>query len=206
MRMGMVEGFVDLPSDPQAMKEDSQLAGHRHHRSLLGVLASAFGELETPAAQVTIGSEGPENVLGAADEQATQVTVTGLPGRTPGRCSDPQLGLAVPGLVPLGDETQSGRHLTRLAEAVRVIEGEDICQGGDWTNPRDLAQGVCFRVMLLAELFDLAVVGVDLGGKGGDGLNDGEERGLELWGDGGLDPVLEAIGGAGEQARPRALD
>ena len=47
---------------------------------------------------------------------------------------------------------------------------------------------------------------MDLGGKGGDGLNDGEERGLELGRDGGLDPVVEAIGGAGEQARPRALD
>ena len=74
----MVEGVVDFPSDPQVMKEDGQLAGHRHQRSFLGVLASALGELETPAAQVTIGSEGPENVLGAADEQATQVAVAGL--------------------------------------------------------------------------------------------------------------------------------
>ena len=46
----------------------------------------------------------------------------------------------------------------------------------------------------------LAVVGVDLGGEGGDGLDDGEERGLELGRDGGLDPVVEAIGGAGEQS------
>ena len=152
----MVEGVVDFASDPQAMKEDGQLAGHRHHRSLLGVLASAFGELETPAAQVTIGSEGSEDVLGAADEQATQVAVAGLPARTPGRCSDAELGMARSGLVPLGDETQSGRHLTRLAEAVRVIEGEDICQGGDRANASDLAQVVCFRVMLLAELFDAA--------------------------------------------------
>jgi len=122
----MVEGVVDIARDPQAVEEDGQLAGHRHHRSLLGVLASAFGELETPAAQVTIGSEGSEDVLGAADEQATQVAVAGL--------GDAELGIARSGLVPLGDKTQSGRHLTRLAEAVRVIEGEDIGQGDNGSH------------------------------------------------------------------------
>jgi hypothetical protein len=67
--MGVVEGVVDFAGDPQAMKEDGQLAGHR--RSPLGILASTFGEFESPAAQITIGSKGPENVLGAADEQTT---------------------------------------------------------------------------------------------------------------------------------------
>jgi len=101
----MVEGVVDIARDPQAVEEDGQLAGHRHHRSLLGVLSPAFGELETPAAKITIGSEGSEYVLGAADEQATQVAVAGLPARTPGRCSDAELGIARSGLVPLGDKT-----------------------------------------------------------------------------------------------------
>ena len=63
----MVEGVIDFAGDPQVMEEDGQLAGHRHHRSLLGVLASAFGELETPAAEITVRTEGPEDVLGAAD-------------------------------------------------------------------------------------------------------------------------------------------
>ncbi|HLC03254.1 MAG TPA: hypothetical protein VJK02_09475 [Anaerolineales bacterium] len=79
----MVEGVVAIAVHPQVMEQDGQLAGHRHQRSFLGVLASALGELETPAAKITVRAEGPEDVLGAADEQATQVTVTGLPGRTP---------------------------------------------------------------------------------------------------------------------------
>jgi len=37
---------------------------------------------------------------------------------------------------------------------------------------------------------------MDLGGERGDGFKDGEEGRLDLCGDGGLDVLVEAIGGA----------
>jgi len=108
--------LIDLPAKPQAMEQDGQLASDCDDRSLIGALTSAFGEAQTPAAQIAIGAEGAEDVLGTADQEAAQIVVAGLPGRTPGRCGDSKLRVAVAGLIALRDQAQSGIDLSAFPE------------------------------------------------------------------------------------------
>ena len=59
----VAERLVDLAAHPQSMQQDGQLPRHRHYRSFLRILASALGQPQTPAPQITVGSKRPQNVL-----------------------------------------------------------------------------------------------------------------------------------------------
>ena len=73
-----MEGVVDLSALPEVMQEDGELSGDRDDRALLGVLPAALGELEPPAAQFAIRTEGTQEVLGALDQQPAEIAVPGL--------------------------------------------------------------------------------------------------------------------------------
>jgi hypothetical protein len=61
----IAERFVALIAHLQSMKQDGQLPRHCHHRSFLRILASALGQSQTPASQITVGSEETKNVVRA---------------------------------------------------------------------------------------------------------------------------------------------
>jgi hypothetical protein len=46
-----VEGHVRLLCGPDPMEQNSQLACHRDHRSILGLLASSSGKMEAPLSE-----------------------------------------------------------------------------------------------------------------------------------------------------------
>ena len=73
-----MEGVVDLAVFPQVVQEDGELSSDCDDGALLGVLPAPLGELEPPTAQVAVGTEGSQEVLGALHEQPAQVAVTGL--------------------------------------------------------------------------------------------------------------------------------
>src|SRR3970282_411541 len=101
-----VERVVDLSILPEAMQQNCELPGHGHHSSLLGVLASPFGQHQPPGAQLAFGAEGTEDVLSGVDQQTSEIGIAGL--------GDAQLGVAGAGLICSGAEPNCGAHLTAL--------------------------------------------------------------------------------------------
>src|SRR5689334_12585917 len=69
--VAIAERLVDLAGDPEAVHEDSELAGDGDVGALLGILAASLGELEPPALEVAVGTEGTEDAVGAVDQEAT---------------------------------------------------------------------------------------------------------------------------------------
>jgi hypothetical protein len=60
------------------MKQDSQFARNCNDRTFLGVLPAPFGELQSPAPQISIRTKPPEDVLRRTHEQAAEVMITGF--------------------------------------------------------------------------------------------------------------------------------
>ncbi len=48
----VAQGLVDLPRLPETQEEHAELAGHRHHRPLLGALPALFGQLQSPTPEI----------------------------------------------------------------------------------------------------------------------------------------------------------
>jgi hypothetical protein len=65
--------FVDLFADPQLVQQYGQLPRDRDHGSLLGILSSALGQLQAPAPQITILSQGPHYLVRPLHQQRAQV-------------------------------------------------------------------------------------------------------------------------------------
>jgi hypothetical protein len=70
---GKIKGIIDFSGLPKAVEQNSKLSGNGNHGSLFGVLASTFGEFQAPAAQIAVGTEGTQDILGGRDEQTTQI-------------------------------------------------------------------------------------------------------------------------------------
>src|SRR5947209_2658900 len=94
----VVEGVIDLCATPEAMKQDGQLAGHGDDGLLSGDLAAARGDSPAEPAQVTVLSEGSQDVVGGVDQQSPQVAVAVF--------GDASLGIGASGLLTSGDQPQ----------------------------------------------------------------------------------------------------
>jgi len=86
-----------------------------------------------------------------------------------------------------------------LGEALWVLQGEGICQGGKWSHAADVAEQFRFRVLALAESFDLSVIGADLLRERSDGLENGDQGWLQRFRDRRCDFGGEVICGAGRR-------
>jgi hypothetical protein len=126
-----MQGIIDLTGFPQMVKQD--------------------GELQAPAAQVTIGSDWTQDVLGGTDKQAAQVGISEF--------CDAELGVLVTRLVTIGNEAQGGADIPALVEAIGVLKGEDISESGDWTHTADPSQQLSLWVVFATEFFGLLVIG-----------------------------------------------
>ncbi len=101
------------------------------------------------AFEVGIGAEGAEDVLGAADEQTSQVGIAGF--------GDAQLFVERSGLVALGHEPEVGGDIARSFETLWIFDGEYESQCGDGADSRDLAQALGDGVFFFAKSFDGAI-------------------------------------------------
>jgi len=86
------------------------------------------------------------------------------------RFGDAELGVALAGLFPAGNEPEGRPQVTALGEAAGIFEGEHKGQGGEGRHAADLLERAGLWVLGLAEGFDLAIVGPDLLSEGGDGF------------------------------------
>ena len=129
---GKIEGIIDFSGLPKTVEQNSKLSGNGNDSSLFSVLASPFGQLQAPTSQVTVRSEGTEDVLGGGDEQATQEFIASL--------GDSQLRVMVAGLIPSGDQTDCGSDIAALEEAFWILKREEISQSGDGSNATDISK------------------------------------------------------------------
>ena len=79
----LTEGLIDLSGYPEVMEQNSQSPGDGHHRPLPRVLSGCCS-LQTPAAEVTIGTSKAKDVLRSVNEHVPEEAVASL--------RDPQLG------------------------------------------------------------------------------------------------------------------
>ncbi len=77
--------------DPDAMKQDCKLACDGNDGSITGLLASARSQMQAPLSQRRVFSTRTEDMVGALDQQRSQVDVASL--------GDAELRVAVPGLA-----------------------------------------------------------------------------------------------------------
>ena len=136
--------------------------------------------------------------MGGADQQTPQEGVA--------RFGDAELGVAVAGLVPPGNEPEGRPKVTALGEAAGIFEGEHKGQGGEGPHAADLLERAGLGVLGLAEGFDLAIVGPDLLSDGGDRIEEGKERGAQRLRDRRAYLPGEAIRRAGGEASAGSLD
>jgi hypothetical protein len=198
MFLGEIKGIIDFSGLPEAVKQNSKLPGNSNYGSLFSVLASTFCELQAPATQIAVGTEGTQDILGRGDKQTTQIGIA--------RLGDTQLGIVIAGLIASGDEADGRTDLPAPAEAIGLFKREDEGQGSEWTHTPDPAEQLCLWVAFAAKLFDLLVIGFDLLGEGSDGVEDeGQSRSKGLR-DIRSDFVSEAFCCARGQTRARGFD
>jgi len=138
--LGSVEWVIDLAVLPEVVQQDGQLSSDGDDGAFLGRLAAAFSELQPPAAQVAVRSERPKDVLGALDQEPAEIAIAGL--------GDVELRILGSALVSAGDQSQARAELAALAEAMGIFQGQDVGQGGDGADARDVAQEAGFGIVV----------------------------------------------------------
>jgi len=180
------------------VEQNSKLSSHGNDGPLLGVLASSFGQFQTPTAQVAIRPKRPQDVLSGSNQQAAQVGVSGL--------RDPQLRVFITRLISTRDKAEGWPHLPALAEAIGIFKCEDEGQGSEWAHAADATELLGLRIAFAAKCFDRSVIGPDLLGEASDRVEDGRQSRSKGLGDVRSDFVSEAVRRAGRQASAAALD
>src|ERR1700677_3254306 len=93
-------------------------------------------------------------MVGAFDQQTSKICVTGV--------SDAELRIMISGLTSPRSQAQVATHIAASSEPFLAAEGQHEGQGGEVTDAVNLQQGLCLRILGLAELLYLPVVLLDL--------------------------------------------
>src|SRR4029434_5881176 len=105
-RLAVAQRLVHFPAHPQPVQQHRQLTSHRHHRTLLRILAPAGGQLQPPALQIRIRTAPAQNAVRRLHQQRAQVDIALL--------ADPQLRLALAGFALLGPQAHIAAHVPAL--------------------------------------------------------------------------------------------
>lgn len=68
-----MQWFVRFFAHPQVMQQHGELSCGGDDRSLLSALSAAFGQLQTPASQITVGAERSQDMLRSLHQQRSQI-------------------------------------------------------------------------------------------------------------------------------------
>ncbi len=72
----VVQWFVHFSAYPKMMQQHRQLSCGGDDRSLLPALSATFGQLQTPASQVTVDAKRSQDVLRPLHQQCSQIGVS----------------------------------------------------------------------------------------------------------------------------------
>ena len=64
----VAQGFIDLTTHLQLVKQHGQLPSHGNNRSFLGIASSSLGEFQSPSPQITAGADLPLSDMGQRDQ------------------------------------------------------------------------------------------------------------------------------------------
>ena len=162
---------VVLAGLPQAVHHNSELPGHSHDGSLLGILPSLASELQTPAPQVAVWAKGSKDVLGAANEETTEKDIPGL--------GDVELGILSARLVPPRHQTEGRPNFPAFREPPWVLKRQHESEGSARPNTLDTPQPLALRVLAGAKVLDLAIVAANLEVQRPDRVEDRGQCGSE---------------------------
>ena len=112
----VVQRLIHFSAHPQVMQQHRQLSCRGHDGPLLAVASSSFRQLESPAPEIAVDAEWPQDVLRSLHQQRAQVRVAFL--------ADVQLWLALSRVPPSWLQSQIAAHVTTLTEAMRILEGQ----------------------------------------------------------------------------------
>jgi len=154
------------------MQERGELARHGHHRPFFRVHSPAVGQYQAPAAQITVGTEGTQDVLGTAHQEPAEHRIPPF--------GDPELGLPRAGLVLAGAQAKVGAHRAAPPKPSGILNGEHVAERGEETHPPDLSElpglGILRRGHRLESLLD----GANLLGEAGEQAQQGAQGLLDL--------------------------
>src|SRR5450432_3605507 len=128
-----------------------------------------------------------ENMVGALDQQRTQIDVASL--------GDAELWVAVSGLAASRPQAEIAAHITASLETFLAAERQDIGQRGELADAVDLKQRLRLWILLFHEPFDGAIVLLDLYRHRGDLFEYRTKRLCQTWRQHGHAPLGEAQGG-----------
>src|SRR6185503_528353 len=148
-RLAVAQRLVHFPTHPQPVQQHRQLASHRHHRTLLGVLAAARGLLQPPPLQIRIRTAPAQNTVRRLHQQRAQVHIALL--------ADPQLRLALAGLALLGPQAHIAAHIPALPESFPVLQRQHKRQSDQRSHSAHLPQEFGFRILGPGDLLDFCV-------------------------------------------------
>ena len=86
-----VKRHIRLLRAPEAVKQHRQLAGYGNNGFALGLLATSSSQVEAPLAQRRVSSVRSKDMVGALDQQTSEVCVAGV--------SDAELRVMISGLT-----------------------------------------------------------------------------------------------------------
>ena len=99
----VVQRFVRFSAHPQVMQQHRELSCGGDDGSLLSALSATLGQFQSPASQVTVDAERPQDVLRSLHQQRSQIGVSLF--------ADMQLRLAPPRVAPSWLQSQIAAHV-----------------------------------------------------------------------------------------------
>ena len=97
-----------------------------------------------------------KDVVRALDEQTSEIYVACL--------RDAKLRIAIPGLAASRSQAEIAAYIAALLKAFFTAQGQHIGQRRNVANTVDLQECLCLRILCLADLLNLSIVLLDLGG------------------------------------------
>ncbi len=126
------------------MQQHRQLSCGGDDGSLLSALSATLGQLQSPASQVTVDAERPQDVLRSLHQQRSQIGVSLF--------ADMHLRLAPPRVSSSWLQSQIAAHVAALAEAMRIFQRQHVRHRDQRAHTLDLLQQRRLRIILLRQL------------------------------------------------------
>ena len=138
-----------------------------------------------------------KDAVGAFDQQTSEVRVASL--------GDAKLRIVVSGLATLRLEAEITTDITALLKALLTAQGKDEGESRDGTDAVNFLQGLCLRIVRLADLLDLTIVLLDPERHLGDLIEHRVQRLCQSWRHYGQASLREAAGRGSRHTVPAGL-
>jgi len=121
------------------VEQNGQLAGYGNNGFALSLLAASGSQMESPLSKRRVSSVQPQDMVGALDQQTSEVCVAGV--------SDAELRIMISGLTSPRSQAQVATHIATSSEPFLAAEGQNEGQGGEVADTMNLQQRLRLRIL-----------------------------------------------------------